>query len=191
MAFAITSVAFAQTEKGNWLVGSDFGLSYSTSTNKTEPSVLNTKTTTNTFKVTPNLNYFVMDNLALGLGLSYQSTTTKEERNVGGISTSFEGKSNVFSIVPNATYFIPLGSIAPFVGAGVGYASASYGDNDAQKSSGLTFNAKGGVAYFVNSGVAITGTLGYDYLSLTNKKDKNIKEKVGTFGVGIGVAMFF
>jgi len=55
----------------------------------------------------------------------------------------------------------------------------------------LTLGAKGGIAYFVNEGAAITGYLGYDYYRLTQKKDNKYEQRIGNFGVGIGVALFF
>ena len=64
-------------------------------------------------------------------------------------------------------------------------------ENDSQKYRGLTLGAKGGIAYFVNEGAAITGYLGYDYYRLTQKKDNKYEQRIGNFGVGIGVALFF
>lgn len=182
VAVALTGVTYAQTEKGGWMAGADLGLSYtSTSTTVKNGSSSNDLGATNVFKFTPNLNYFVIDNLAVGLGLSYTNTKKKDTDAV-----------NEFAIMPNATYFFPLGGdVAPFVGAGVGYGSASQGSHDSEKASGLIFGVKGGVAYFVNSGVALTGSVGYDYKNYTNKADSNIKANIGTLGVGIGVAVFF
>ena len=65
------------------------------------------------------------------------------------------------------------------------------GSSDESKSRGLLFGVKGGIAYFVNQGAALTGYLGYDYQNLKNKVNTNNSEKTGKFGVGIGVALFF
>ena len=182
-AVIFASASYAQTEKGNWFAGSDLGLSYTSET--TTPKYDGTKgseTTVSTLKFTPNVNYFVIDNLAVGLGLEYTNIKTK------GVSDS----KNMFTIAPNATYFFPIGGkLAPFVGAKVGFASQSEGKDDSQKYRGLTLGAKGGIAYFVNEGAAITGYLGYDYYRLTQKKDNKYEQRIGNFGVGIGVALFF
>ena len=73
VAVAFASATYAQTEKGNWMVGSDLSFSYETSKVTTSTKVNNVTTdvdvTTNTFKFVPNLNYFVINNLAVGLGL--------------------------------------------------------------------------------------------------------------------------
>ena len=47
------------------------------------------------------------------------------------------------------------------------------------------------MAYFVNQGAALTGYVGYDHYSLKNKQENKLKAQQGTFGVGIGVALFF
>ena len=174
VAVAFSAATYAQTEKGNWMAGSDLGLSFNSV--KTTPRYdgrAGDDLTENTFKITPNVNYFVINNLAVGLGLSYENTTAKVRNN--------ETKKNSFIIAPNATYFFPIGGkLAPFVG-----------EDDSQKYRGLTLGAKGGIAYFVNEGAAITGYLGYDYYRLTQKKDNKYEQRIGNFGVGIGVALFF
>ena len=182
-AVIFASASYAQTEKGNWFAGSDLGLSYTSET--TTPKYDGTKgnkTTESTFKITPNVNYFVIDNLAVGLGLEYINSKAK------GASDS----ENMFTIAPNATYFFPLSAnLAPFVGAKVGYAMASAGSSDASKYNGLVFGGKAGIAYFVNQGAAITGYVGYDSYSLKNKADSKVETQRGILGVGVGVALFF
>ena len=185
VAVAFSAATYAQTEKGNWMVGSDLGLSFNSV--KTTPRYdgrASDDLTENTFKITPNINYFVINNLAVGLGLSYENTTAKVRNN--------ETKKNTFIIAPNATYFFPIGGkLAPFVGAKIGHTWFSKGSNDSQKFRGLTVGAKGGIAYFVNQGAALTGYLSYDHQKLKNKENSNSSITNGTFGVGIGVALFF
>ena len=188
VAVAFSAATYAQTEKGNWMAGSDLGLSYQ-STNRTISTKSNNITTeveytTNTFRFVPNINYFIIKNLALGLGLSYESTTRK--------SGNEEHNSNTFVIAPTAHYYFPIGNnLAPFVGAKVGYASLSEGSGDSSKYGGLALGVKGGMAYFLNEGAALTGYLSYDHQKLTNKANSNRTMTNGTFGVGIGVALFF
>lgn len=183
LSVMVSALTYAQTEKGSFFVGSDFGLSYTS-----ESTVIRrdgnkiSDVTTSTFKIAPNANYFIIDNLSVGLGLEYQYSKVK------GASSS----SNDFMIAPNAHYFFPLGGeILPFVGVKVGYGTSSQGDKDANKYRGLIAGGKAGVAYFLNEGFALTGFLGYDYKSYTNVQDRKIEANRGTFGVGIGVALFY
>ena len=183
VAVAFASATYAQTEKGNWMVGSDLGLSFQS--NKVVERNDGNKTsdnTTSTFRITPNLNYFVINNLAVGLGLDYVNVKEK------GASDS----ANTFVIAPTAHYYFPIGGkLAPFVGAKVGYAHRSEGSSDSSKWNGLAVGGKAGIAYFVNQGAALTGYVGYDHYALTQKQDNKVKRQDGTFGVGIGVALFF
>ena len=182
-AVIFASASYAQTEKGNWFAGSDLGLSYTSETKKvTNDGTEASNLTKSTLKFTPNVNYFVIDNLAVGLGLEYENIKEK------GVSDS----ENTFAIAPNATYFFPLSAnLAPFVGAKVGYAMKSAGSSDANKDNGLVFGGKAGIAYFVNQGAAITGYVGYDSYSLKNKANSKVETQRGLLGVGVGVALFF
>lgn len=186
VAVTFSAATYAQTEKGNWMVGSDLSFSYEstkvTISEKRGNTTIERDGTTNTFKFIPNVNYFVINNLAVGLGLEYQHEKTK------GASDA----TNTFAIAPNAHYYFPIGGkLAPFVGAKVGHAWRSEGSSDSQKSRGFLFGLKGGIAYFVNEGAALTGYVGYDQMNLKEKINTNNSEKYGKFGVGIGVALFF
>lgn len=181
LAVAFATATYAQTEKGSFFVGSDFGASFSSQNtvvrndgNKVSESDIST------FKIAPNANYFIIDNLAVGLGLEYQHTKEKNSP-----------AQNEFIIAPNAHYFFPLeGKLKPFAGVKIGYGSNSFGDNDSQKYRGLVAGLRGGVAYFFNEGFALTGYAGYDYRSYVNKQNEKVKVNTGTFGIGIGVALF-
>lgn len=181
VAVALTSVGYAQTDKGDWMVGTDFGLSYQSS-KETVKAGNERSVTTNTFRVAPKLDYFVINNLSIGLGLEYANTKIKD----------VSGSTNEFAVVPQVHYFFPLDTnLKPFIGAKVGYGFSSSGSEDAQKWNGLVLGGKAGVAYFVNNGAAVTGYVGYDHHNFKNKADKDITRKTGTLGVGIGVAIFF
>ena len=190
VAVAFSAATYAQTEKGNWMAGSDLALSFnSVKETPRNDGTSGDVTTQNTFKITPNLNYFVINNLAVGLGLEYQTTTTKVKPVVG---SETKGTTSMFVIAPNAHYYFPIGgNLAPFVGAKIGYAWSSAGDSDSAKARGLALGVKGGMAYFVNQGAALTGYVGYDYMNLKNKRDNKVERRIGNFGVGIGVALFF
>lgn len=183
LATVLTTMTYAQTEKGSFFVGSDFGASFSSEkTVIRNDGVKAPDNKVSTFKIAPNANYFIIDNLAVGLGLEYQYSKVK------GASDA----SNEFVVAPNAHYFIPLGGdLMPFVGAKVGFGSLSEGSADASKFRGLVAGAKAGVAYFLNEGFAVTGFAGYDHKSYTNKANTKLKANRGTFQVGIGVALFF
>ena len=103
---------------------------------------------TSTWNLSPSLGYFVMDNLALGASVSIAD-------NGGGT------KSNFGPFV--RYYFTSLGKSAKLFG-NVG---ANFGDY-------TEFGVKAGVAYFLNSSIALETALGYS---------KNTTAKVSNIGL--------
>ncbi|GAB5399599.1 MAG: hypothetical protein Aureis2KO_11840 [Aureisphaera sp.] len=183
---AFTFTMSAQTEKGNWYFGADAGISFSS--NKMTPEFDGTDgedTTTSTFSVTPSANYFVIDNLAVGLDLSFTSSNTKFDTEGG----EQEFKSNSFAVIPNGTYFFGSSSTRPYIGAGAGLMSMG-GEEDSTKFSGLAIKGQGGVAIFLNDNVAVNIGVEYINANLTNKEEDQLKNKSNTLGVGAGFSIF-
>ena len=167
LAFVFGATAYSQTTKGSWFADADFGLSY-------EKQSVEGNEVSSSFRVSPSLNYFVVENLAVGLGLSYKKISPKE-----GVS------STTFGLIPNATFFIPLDtSLRPFIRANVGYISETPSDK-----SGFTYGGKVGIAYLLNSGAAVTASIGYDKQNLSAKNSSSIS--YSKLDAGIGVALFF
>ncbi|HEX9826032.1 MAG TPA: outer membrane beta-barrel protein [Flavobacteriaceae bacterium] len=187
VVFGLSNVN-AQTEKGKWMFGSDAGISFASSTAKVEfdGEELDGKSTVSTFTISPNAGYFIMDNLSIGLDLNFSSTKTKFEEE--GFDEEF--KTNSFAVFSGATYFFKTDKLAPYVGAGVGFLSVSEGDEDFDKYSGIGFNVRGGLAYFLSDSVSVN--LGVDFISakLSNKEESDFKIKSNTFGGAIGFAIY-
>jgi len=129
LAFAFTCAIFAQaqTEKGNLLLGggADF-----TSTSVGGKS-------TSSYSFSPNLGYFVAENIAVGARVGID----------GGENTT------TYSIAPfGRYYFLPIGSNAKLFGdASVGFAGSS-----AAGSKGSTvIGVQAGPAFFLNNHTAL------------------------------------
>lgn len=195
LSLAVVSgvVAFAQQapssdaalEKGKWMIGSNVGLNFS-SESKTVKSEgeSDLKATTTSFSFNPDVSYFMAKNLAVGVGLDYTYTSVKDE-----------DSSNSFGIMPNVKYFFANdSSLAPFVGLGVGYRMNSYkagADAKAVNQGGLAVGVEGGVAYFLSDALAATGSVKYNYTSITHSDNSNNQIQTGKINAGIGVAFFF
>jgi outer membrane protein len=182
--FAFTSVD-AQTEKGNWVFGGNTSLSFASTKAKVEVdgNEVDGDLTSTVFSVTPSVGYFVIDNLAVGLDLSF--TSNKNDNGDTDVTTSS------FSVLPMGTYFFDAGeSFKPYVGAGVGLISTSSGDEDINKSSGLAIRGKGGVAYFLNESIALDFSVQYLNSSQKNKENSDVVTKNSSFGVGFGFSIF-
>ncbi|KUY20318.1 hypothetical protein BAZ12_10125 [Elizabethkingia miricola] len=187
-AFALLGfAASAQTEKGSWVVGGSTSIGF----NNVSTKVKSDNTTfdgpkVNTFTIAPSAGYFVIDKLSVGLDLAYTNATTKYD----GAKTT----SNTFAILPTATYYFTDNTvIKPYLGAGIGYASNTEKEEYRGKSNkytvdGFAWKVKGGFAYFFTPSIA--ADLGLSYSQFSNK-DNGVRTNVNTFGVGVGLSVFF
>ena len=187
-AFALLGfAASAQTEKGSWVVGGSTSIGF----NNVSTKVKSDNTTfdgpkVNTFTIAPSAGYFVIDKLSVGLDLAYTNATTKYD----GAKTT----SNTFAILPTATYYFTDNTvIKPYLGAGIGYASNTEKEEYRGKSNkytvdGFAWKVKGGFAYFFTPSIA--ADLGLSYSQFSNKNN-GVRTNVNTFGVGVGLSVFF
>ena len=182
--FGFTTVN-AQTEKGNWMFAGSTAISFASTTATPElDGEEGEDQKTSLFSVTPTVAYFIMDNLAIGVDLTF--TSQKNDDGNDDITTSS------FSAIPGATYFFEAGdNLKPYIGAGVGVISTSSGDDDSLKSNGLAIRGKGGLAYFLNESIAIDFSVQYLNTSQKNKEFDEFKVKNSSIGFGLGFSLFF
>ncbi|MBI5914292.1 MAG: outer membrane beta-barrel protein [Bacteroidetes bacterium] len=155
---------FAQTEKGNILLGGTAG--FDIEFERTANYV--------TIDAQPQIGFFVTDNLALGGSLLLQNA----KRGDYFSSTSF-------GIAPFGRYYFGASTTKLFVQAQVGYITNKFeseiGGFDIT-SDGVYFGFGPGVTFFLNSRVAIEGVLAY-----TNYGGDFDHEN---FGLRIGVQVY-
>lgn len=174
----------AQTEKGSIYFTGDANLSFVGSA--AEVSDLDVETTVGTFAFKPSFNYFIIDNLSLGLGLEFASSATEVES--GGVKT--ESESATFAIMPQATYFFGSSNTRPYLGLGLGLMSTSTGDEDYEKWSGFALGIDGGVAIFLNDSVALNLGVAFSSANMKNKEDSDFEMDAGGFGLTLGFNVF-
>lgn len=196
-ALALFSSISAQTQQGSWVVSGKTGLGFnSVKTNYKINSNSYDLTKVSSFTVSPSVGYFVINNLAAGIELSFLSLKTTNYL-PSGVYIQPPGEPNIykttetsFAVMPNATYYFPTGSpFRPYVGAGVGYnVSKNYfAENNSLKSNGLVWSGKGGFVYFLNSVAALDLGVGYHSIQ---KKNNIATTTVGTFGGNVGISVF-
>jgi len=177
-----------QVEKGKVYLAGASSLSYSSATNTPEydgETYSDFEVKVSSFGFSPQVGFFVIDGLAVGLDLSYTSTKTK----LG--DGDWSDPSKRFGFAPFGKYYIGKSKFKPFGMLKMGYLLYSDSDNDADKYSGLNLGFTVGGAYFVNEFVALELGLGYDYSKLKNKADSKEVYKLGELGLRIGVAVSF
>lgn len=144
---------------------------------------------TSVFAMNPGLSYFVIDNLSVGVDLSFLSVSSKM---IAGSDEALKG--HIFSVMPNVSYYFDLNSaFKPYLRAGAGYSRLGLGAGNTTKNYG-GFSATGtvGGAYFINKNVALD--LGVNYLFATSKIDlEGAKTNVNlnNFGATVGLSFFF
>ncbi len=140
-ALLCTTFAFSQTEKGNLLLGGTAGFDVQFEDPDNYISI----------DLSPELGFFVIDNLAVGAALSIQT------------SKAGDFKTSAIGISPFGRYYFGSGMTRIFVHGQVGYVTAKvdFGGGDDSTANGTLFHFGPGVSFFLNKHVAVEGILGY------------------------------
>jgi hypothetical protein len=158
----ISSLSFAQTEKGSVLVGGGFAM--------------RTGEGSSQFLFNPSVGVFAANNFMLGGMISYNAEKFGEV------------KSNAFGIGPFARYYFGTANTKPFVVSEFDFVTSKTKQSSTSseiKSNGTRFLIGLGFAAFVNETVAIEGVSGYSY-----SKFKNV-DGSGGFTLRLGFGIYF
>jgi hypothetical protein len=156
LVIASTFAASAQTEKGTWLLGGNANFHSSKSSGSSSTTFVS---------ITPNIGYFICDDLAVG-GMAdfYSESDYQTDFNIGPFVRY---------------YFLPIGTNAKLFGQGsIGFGSNKY---SGESSLGYTkWALAAGPAFFLSPTVALETTLYY-----SSSKDKGFSA-YNSFGVNVG-----
>jgi len=139
----VASALSAQTMQGNWLMGGSAGFSSSTvDVDGAEAFTV--------IHISPDLGYFIMDNLAVGAAIDFTSSSSN-----GSSGSSFSAGPFV------RYYFANLGEKAKLFGQGqfTFGSETPFGEDDSVSST--AWEIKAGLAWFLNNHVALEAALGY------------------------------
>lgn len=178
----------AQVEKGKVYLAGASSFSYSSASSTPEydgETYDDYKVKTSSFGFSPQVGFFVIDGLAVGLDLSYTSSKGK----IG--DGEWSDPSKRFGFAPFGKYYIGKSKFKPFGMLKMGYLLYSDSDDDSDKYSGLSLGFTVGGALFVNEFVALELGLGYDYANLKNKENDKFVYKNGELGLKIGISVAF
>ncbi|HAH58744.1 MAG TPA: hypothetical protein DCL86_11400 [Bacteroidales bacterium] len=97
----VASFAFAQVEKGNWFLGGSSNLEFNSDKEKVKiDNTTNDRATYLDFDFRPQIGYFVIDKLPVGIAMDISLDKTKDEIN------DWEHTWNDFIIGPFVRYYI-------------------------------------------------------------------------------------
>ena len=145
------------------------------------------------FNISPEVGYFVIDNLQVGLhGLLLYTRGKNKEFDV---TTS----TRIIGLGPVVRYYIPTaGSLKPSIGGSytLGWLNSSYEDNSIDESDQSSLNGFSvglGADYFFTPNVSLGARL--DYQRTTNEDDDDdsfvSETTIGGVGLRVGLQVFF
>jgi outer membrane protein len=155
----ICSSAFAQFNKGRYLVGGSLG--FSATANKSKAGSTTTTSSHSTdFSLSPDAGYFIIDNLAVGAALGLSAGSTKYTGN-----NADKNSSTSVSLSPFVRYYLSQGI---FFQGQVGFGSEKNKNKNGATNTTTTtkyntsnWSIAAGYAYFLNDFVAVEPMIGY------------------------------
>lgn len=149
---------FAQTEKGNWLVGGMVGLE--------------TQTGTSNITFSPNVGYFIKNNFVAGVDLGLSSTKVNTQTTTD------------IDLGPFARYYFGHANFRPFTMLKISYLTENVKDSDPTDISitqiGFGYILGVGGSAFISPDVSFDGMFGYRYSQYeTAESSKGLSLKFG------------
>ncbi len=147
---AMVSIANAQTDKGDWMVGGNM--------------TINTTSGNSSFSLNPSAGYFFAKGFVAGAQFNL------------GFSKSENTKYSNVGVGPFARYYFDLKSpnFKPFLHADFDFGTATVKDDFGKSSTTITsFFIGAGGAFFINPNVALEGVAGYNRSKIENLSPDN------------------
>ncbi|MGC4021072.1 MAG: outer membrane beta-barrel protein [Cyclobacteriaceae bacterium] len=171
VAMMMATSSFSQIEKGSFLLGGSLGFTDSKIENPNSFSLSSYQSQKEvSVTVSPNVSYFVINKLSVGLMPSYTFSSTS-------VSYSSDLKTNTFSIGPVVRYYFPYKSWAlfPEVSFSLGVSNISDGYYNSPSSEIIVKNsakinsikAGVGMTYFLTRNIGLEGKLFYQKTETT------------------------
>lgn len=188
----LSSMVYAQTEKGTFLISGKSSLEFvKNNTNLTYSSAgrgfdHRGSTHVNSFVLSPAIAYFVANNFAVGLSSTYSYTDTRAD------IQNIENQTNSLILMPTLMYYIPLKSkFRPYVQIGGGFAGQTIKESGQRQSfTGFALGGGAGLAYFINKNLSIDLGLELVDSEVSYSEDTNLKLSTGNLGTVIGFSIF-
>jgi outer membrane protein len=204
--------ASGQFTKGTFLLGGSVGGSYSTSTSAvfllpsgfsagnpppTQQITFTADKSNFTVIASPQVGYFIVDNVSVGLRLSWASLSTQEKY----LSYKSTNDQSVFSVEPFVRFYLSKFFAQGTFGIGStnsessleyaitsGSSTSSSSQNLKRNASTLIGSISIGRAFLVSKQLALEPLLGYQFTKVSYKEIP--EEKIGTFYLALGLQYY-
>ncbi|TLX73027.1 porin family protein [Labilibacter sediminis] len=178
VTFLVSISAQAQVEMGKIHLSGSSDLTFSSQkmSMQIDGETVGDEVSNSNFNFNPSLGYFFADGFAMGLSVSYESSTLED------VNTT------TFLAGPYAMVYIGQANVKPFLRADVLFGNSKEDDFDAKA---FGWDLGGGVAAFINNTVAFEFGLAYVYGDISNPDDSDQKIVSKGVGVNAGLSLFF
>jgi outer membrane protein len=148
---------FSQYSKGRFLIGGNLGFNSTTSKTKLGSNSSSTSEKSNMFSFTPQLGYFLINNLSAGMGLDISLSSVKPTADI------YDEYNTSIQFQPFVRYYIKPGIFFQGTyGIGSEKDKQTYnGDSQQQKYMVYSWSAAAGYSLLINNRVAIEPLIGY------------------------------
>jgi len=169
--FLYSSLLFSQEALKQGVYNLSGSISYSNSKN----SYTDGTSKQFNFSISPELNYFVIDNLLVGANIGFQYS----ENEYSSDSFNFTFINRQIGIGPNIRYYFSGLNVSPFVGV-----SASYFKEIGYELEGNNFTFMTGINVFLSNSAALEPFIAYSISSLNSDNNQN------SFVIGVRMSYF-
>ena len=186
IAIIISTGAFSQFNKGRILVGGNLGFNSTTSKTKIGSNSSTTNEKSIMFSFTPQIGYFIIDNLAAGVGLNLSFSKVTPTADI------FGEQNTSIQFQPFIRYYIKPGIFFQGTcGLGTEKDNQTYqGSSQIQKYTVFNWSAATGYSINLNNRVAIEPQFGYGSNTLKDKSNAEIRRNIDSglfFKIGLQV----
>lgn len=207
MMFAIcfASYSYGQTEKGDIMI--DPSISFNIGGKNNQPDLkdyagdLENKSFGLGFN--PSAAYFVIDNLAIGVGLDYRYDRMKSIQTDPNVHIEALSNTNRFGLRVYGKYYFGKEKFRPFIGAGVclgkevqkleNYYKDFEGEDEYNRvldSDYISYSLYPGLAYFINDNVSLDLMLKYAYNRKHGNGIRNGKQFDHQVSLDFGISIY-
>jgi len=178
-----------QTEQGNVLLGGETKLAFTflNSKWKTDDDSGDDGKTTN-LEFSPQIGFFVVDGLALGVEIPIMYSSEKDEDDDKFSSTSL-------AFAPFLRYYIGTSNVKPYLHGEVGFGNLKVkydpatGSSDDASAGMFLYEIGGGLGIFLNDKVSLDIGIGYASVSIKPKEDNDVNYRSISSGFGLGIGL--
>lgn len=189
---------YSQTKKGTILLSGKTDLNFLFSkTSISMDSVVTNQIKDAQFGFDLGAGYFVADDIAIALSATYDYNDSKFAP-VNYNPASTETITTTLALIPQLIYYFPVkGKIKPSLTIGAGYtwlkersSTVTTNNNFVYSLSGPSYNAAGGISYFITKSVAFDMGIQYTHNKYNDKLNTRVSRKQNAVAGMAGVTIF-